>query len=95
MCFFFCRFWWEADGVFSQQQRSQLYKVSLSGIMCDNSDTGELPRDPFRFNKYPSEYVPCAEIPSMNLDAWREDKSRGGFDHDLTIVMVNHSYGQP
>ncbi|XP_016887009.1 thyroid peroxidase isoform X2 [Cynoglossus semilaevis] len=70
------RFWWEADGVFSQQQRSQLYKVSLSGIMCDNSDTGELPRDPFRFNKYPSEYVPCAEIPSMNLDAWREDKSR-------------------
>uniref|UniRef100_A0A3P8UE42 Thyroid peroxidase n=1 Tax=Cynoglossus semilaevis TaxID=244447 RepID=A0A3P8UE42_CYNSE len=87
------RFWWEADGVFSQQQRSQLYKVSLSGIMCDNSDTGELPRDPFRFNKYPSEYVPCAEIPSMNLDAWREDKSRGGFDHDLTIVMVNHSYG--
>uniref|UniRef100_A0A4W6FCB5 Thyroid peroxidase n=1 Tax=Lates calcarifer TaxID=8187 RepID=A0A4W6FCB5_LATCA len=69
-------FWWEAEGVFTQQQMAELLKVSLSRIICDNTDIGEVPFDSFRFGKYPSDYVPCNHIPSMNLEAWREERSR-------------------
>lgn len=74
------RFWWEADGVFSQQQKAELIKGSLSRIICDNSDIREVPPDPFRLGKYPHDYLPCDHIPSINLEAWREEKSRGGLD---------------
>lgn len=75
------RFWWDAEGVFTQQQKAELLKGSLSRIICDNSDIREIPPDPFMFRKYPSEYVSCDHISSMNLNAWREEKSRGGFEN--------------
>uniref|UniRef100_A0A3P9BJI8 Thyroid peroxidase n=1 Tax=Maylandia zebra TaxID=106582 RepID=A0A3P9BJI8_9CICH len=53
------RFWWEADGVFTQQQKEELLKFSLSHLICDNSDIGEVPLDPFRLGKYPSHYNYC------------------------------------
>ncbi|XP_038162994.1 thyroid peroxidase [Cyprinodon tularosa] len=74
------RFWWEAEGVFTQQQKEELLKSSLSRIICDNTDIQEIPEDPFRFGQYPAAYVPCSEIPSMRLEAWREEKS-----HDLQL----------
>ncbi|XP_017281605.1 thyroid peroxidase [Kryptolebias marmoratus] len=70
------RFWWEADGVFTKQQKNELLKASLSRVICDNSDIQEIPPEPFRFGKYPSDYVDCSEIPSMSLEAWREEKSQ-------------------
>ncbi|KAG7509840.1 thyroid peroxidase [Solea senegalensis] len=69
-------FWWEADGVFTQQQKVELSKVSLSRIICDNTDIREVPYDSFRFGKYPTNYVPCNHIPSMNVNAWRHERSR-------------------
>ncbi|XP_072221755.1 thyroid peroxidase [Leuresthes tenuis] len=72
------RFWWEADGVFTQQQKVELLKGSVSRLICDNSDIQEVPADSFRFRRYPAEYVSCSETPSINLEAWREEKS-----HDL------------
>ncbi|XP_030574321.1 thyroid peroxidase [Archocentrus centrarchus] len=69
------RFWWEADGVFTRQQKEELLKFSLSRLICDNSDVGEVPLDSFIFGKYPSHYVSCDRIPSMNLDVWREEMS--------------------
>lgn len=79
----FFSFWWEAEGVFTQQQMAELLKVSLSRIICDNTDIGEVPFDSFRFGKYPSDYVPCNHIPSMNLEAWREERSRGRLERLL------------
>lgn len=78
--FLFFRFWWEAEGVFTPEQKAELEKGSLSRIICDNSDIRRIPLDPFRFRKYPSEYACCDDIPSMNLKAWREEKSPGGFE---------------
>ncbi|XP_071327314.1 thyroid peroxidase [Trachinotus anak] len=69
------RFWWEAEGMFTQQQRTELLKGSLSRVICDNSDIKEVPYDSFRFGKYPSDYVSCNNIPLMNLEAWREERS--------------------
>uniref|UniRef100_A0A3Q3DG21 Thyroid peroxidase n=1 Tax=Hippocampus comes TaxID=109280 RepID=A0A3Q3DG21_HIPCM len=71
------RFWWEADGMFSQEQRDELLKVSLSKIICENTDITEVPPDAFIFGKYPSGYVSCNNLPAMNLEAWREEKSEG------------------
>ncbi|XP_078031505.1 thyroid peroxidase, partial [Epinephelus lanceolatus] len=70
------RFWWEAEGMFSQQQKAELFKGSLSRIICDNSDIRKLPLDPFMFGKYPYDYVSCDQMPFINLGAWREEKSQ-------------------
>lgn len=76
--FLFYRFWWEAEGMFTQQQKAELLKSSISQIICDNSDIREVPPDSFRYRKYPSDYLSCDHIPSMSLEAWREEKSQGG-----------------
>ncbi|XP_028422067.1 thyroid peroxidase [Perca flavescens] len=70
------RFWWEAEGIFSQQQKAELIKGSLSRIICDNSDIREVPPDSFRFGNYPYDYISCDQMPSIHLEAWREEKSQ-------------------
>ncbi|XP_029316795.1 thyroid peroxidase [Cottoperca gobio] len=67
------RFWWEAEGIFSQQQKAELLKGSLSRIICDNSDIREVPPDSFGF-RIP--LVSCDHMPSINLEAWRDEKSQ-------------------
>lgn len=66
--------------MFTQQQKAELLKGSLSRIICDNSDIKEIPPDSFIFRKYPSGFISCNHIPSLNLDAWREEESRGGLE---------------
>ncbi|XP_058858477.1 eosinophil peroxidase [Acipenser ruthenus] len=69
------RFWWEREGVFSAAQRSELRRVSLSRIICDNTRIQRLPRDVFNRNQYPQDFVSCdsAAIPRLHLSAWREE----------------------
>ncbi|KAM4595945.1 thyroid peroxidase-like, partial [Polymixia lowei] len=74
------RFWWEAQASFTQEQRAELSKLSLSRTICDNTDVKEVPLDVFKFRKYPDGFLACRDIPSMSLEAWREEKSRGGPD---------------
>ncbi|KAK7904613.1 hypothetical protein WMY93_017220 [Mugilogobius chulae] len=66
------RFWWEADGQFAPRQKDELMKTSLSRLICDNSDIKEVYPDSFRQGTYPSDYVSCDQIPSINLTAWIE-----------------------
>uniref|UniRef100_A0A3B4BEI6 Thyroid peroxidase n=1 Tax=Periophthalmus magnuspinnatus TaxID=409849 RepID=A0A3B4BEI6_9GOBI len=66
------RFWWEAAGQFVQQQKTELLKTSLSRLICDNSDITQVCPDSFRLCKYPSDYISCDQIPSINLTAWAE-----------------------
>ncbi|CAB1335605.1 unnamed protein product, partial [Coregonus sp. 'balchen'] len=51
------RFWWESEGVFTQGQRAELLRHSLSRVICDNSEVKETPLDPFRFGKYPDGFL--------------------------------------
>ncbi|XP_074079726.1 myeloperoxidase-like [Macrotis lagotis] len=65
------RFYWESAGVFSLQQRQALATISLSRIICDNTGITSVPKNIFKANKYPRDFVNCNEIPKMNLSAWR------------------------
>lgn len=95
----FLRFWWEAEGVFTKQQKAALLKSSLSRIICDNTGVNELLPDSFTFRKYPSGYTSCDHLPSVNLEAWKEEQSQGGleksqhgqFVHSLKITTLFNS----
>ncbi|XP_073073469.1 thyroid peroxidase isoform X1 [Manis javanica] len=66
------RFWWENSLVFSEAQRHQLEKQSLSRVICDNTGLSSVPTDAFRVGTFPQDFEPCANIPSLDLEAWRE-----------------------
>lgn len=66
------RFWWERDGVFTEAQRRELQKHSLSRVICDNSGLSRVPADAFQVARFPQDFEPCEDIPGLNLDAWRE-----------------------
>uniref|UniRef100_A0A8C7DWS8 Thyroid peroxidase n=1 Tax=Oncorhynchus kisutch TaxID=8019 RepID=A0A8C7DWS8_ONCKI len=82
------RFWWESEGVFTLGQRVELLRHSLSRVICDNSEVKEAPLDPFRFGKYPDGFLLCDNIPSMNLEAWREEPSPGMMAFTNTVFVV-------
>uniref|UniRef100_A0A665TJV5 Thyroid peroxidase n=1 Tax=Echeneis naucrates TaxID=173247 RepID=A0A665TJV5_ECHNA len=89
------RFWWEAEGVFTQQQKAELAKSSLSRIICDNTDIGEVNSDSFRYGAYPSDYVSCNSIPGINLEVWRVERSEDLPQHIqhpvLAVLNTLHS----
>ncbi|KAF6106794.1 thyroid peroxidase [Phyllostomus discolor] len=66
------RLWWEHGGVFTEAQRRELRKHSLSRVVCDNSGLARVPADAFRVARFPQDFRPCEDIPGLNLDAWRE-----------------------
>ncbi|KAG7465869.1 hypothetical protein MATL_G00158330 [Megalops atlanticus] len=70
------RFWWENDGVFTEVQRKELLRHSLSGVICENTGVKDVPRDPFRKGRYPQDFLSCDNIPKINLEAWREDAGK-------------------
>ncbi|XP_061088428.1 thyroid peroxidase [Conger conger] len=71
------RFWWENNGVFTQAQKRELQRHSLSRVICDGSGVREVPSDPFQKARYPHDFLSCDNIPSMNLEAWRDGASKG------------------
>ncbi|XP_012373124.1 thyroid peroxidase isoform X2 [Octodon degus] len=66
------RLWWEHTPVFTEAQRQQLWKHSLSRVICDNSGLTHVPRDAFRVGRFPQDFESCEHIPSLDLEAWRE-----------------------
>lgn len=75
-CWLF-RFWWENPGLFSSAQRNELYKHSLSRVICDNTAITEVPLDAFRVGQYPQNFVNCDQVPGLNLLAWNENPQQG------------------
>ncbi|XP_025209661.1 thyroid peroxidase isoform X4 [Theropithecus gelada] len=65
-------FWWENSHVFTDAQRHELEKHSLSRVICDNTGLTRVPVDAFRVGKFPEDFESCDSIPGMNLEAWRE-----------------------
>ncbi|XP_074845242.1 thyroid peroxidase [Carettochelys insculpta] len=66
------RFWWENSPVFTEAQRHELKKHSLSRIICDNTGLSEVPLDAFQLGKFPQDFESCDNIPGINLEAWQE-----------------------
>ncbi|NXP11235.1 PERE peroxidase, partial [Thinocorus orbignyianus] len=65
------RFWWENPGVFTPQQLRALRKISLSAVICDNTRINKIPRDVFKVNTYPENFVDCHEIDTLDLSPWK------------------------
>lgn len=81
--------------MFTKQQRDALLKGSLSRIICDNTDINETPLDSFVFEKYPSGYISCDNIPSVNLEYWKEEKSEGqSCDAPYSFHVFNFVLGE-
>uniref|UniRef100_A0A8B9T9L1 Thyroid peroxidase n=1 Tax=Anas platyrhynchos TaxID=8839 RepID=A0A8B9T9L1_ANAPL len=53
------RFWWENDNVFTEAQKHELKKHSLSRVICDNTGISEVPADLGFFNYYYYFYFIC------------------------------------
>ncbi|NXK89326.1 PERM Myeloperoxidase, partial [Formicarius rufipectus] len=67
------RFWWENAGVFTPQQLQALRKITLSKIFCANTRIQKIPRDVFRINSYPEDFVDCQEIDALDLSPWKDE----------------------
>nr|XP_044999444.1 thyroid peroxidase [Jaculus jaculus] len=66
------RFWWENSHVFTDAQRRELNKHSLSRVICDNTGLTRVPMDAFHIGTFPQDFEPCEDIPGMDLEVWRE-----------------------
>ncbi|XP_019501829.1 PREDICTED: thyroid peroxidase [Hipposideros armiger] len=66
------RFWWENGHVFTEAQRRELQRHSLSRVICDNTGLPRVPADAFRVGRFPQDFELCEDIPGLNLEAWRE-----------------------
>ncbi|KAK7466015.1 hypothetical protein BaRGS_00037452 [Batillaria attramentaria] len=57
---------------FTFQQLKQIQQISLSKIICDNTDMVDIQRDAFRTEDSVSNpRVNCKSLPGINLDLWR------------------------
>ena len=68
------RFYYENDnlttGIFTEAQRTEIEKASLSRVICDNSDNIQsIQQNAFLADQ---ERVSCTLIPQINLNAWQE-----------------------
>ncbi|XP_075052693.1 myeloperoxidase-like [Mixophyes fleayi] len=69
------RFYYERASEFTPAQRSSIERVTMSGIICDNTKITEVPRNVFLANSYPRAYVKCSQIRKLDLSPWRRRKS--------------------
>uniref|UniRef100_A0A0M3KBI6 Peroxidasin (inferred by orthology to a D. melanogaster protein) n=1 Tax=Anisakis simplex TaxID=6269 RepID=A0A0M3KBI6_ANISI len=67
------RFWYEREGVFTDEQRKEIQKTTLARIVCDNADSIQhIQEDIFKYvGKHKTSYGLCAKLPFVNLNAWR------------------------
>ncbi|XP_056419039.1 thyroid peroxidase [Hyla sarda] len=70
-------FWYENTNVFTENQKLELEKHSLSRVICDNSGLTHAPPDSFLMASYPEGFISCDTIPSMNLEVWKENPEQG------------------
>ena len=65
------RFWYENPKTFTPRQLAEIRKGTVARVICDNSDNiNEVQPDAFLSNQT---RVPCTQIPSLNLQAWKEE----------------------
>ncbi|XP_066271451.1 eosinophil peroxidase-like [Branchiostoma lanceolatum] len=65
------RFWYQSDGVFTPAQRTEISRVTLARVICDNTGITRLPPDVFRRTDL-ADMAICDDIPGMDLQSWEE-----------------------
>ncbi|XP_066271799.1 peroxidasin-like [Branchiostoma lanceolatum] len=65
------RFWYQSDDVFTPSQRTQISRVTLARVICDNTGITRLPPDVFRRTDL-ADMESCDDIPGMDLQSWEE-----------------------
>lgn len=76
------RFWYEASGVFSPAQMSELKRSgsSFSRLICENADNiTNIQMNAFERPKTKQKIVDCNQIPKLNLAVWKECPSLKDF----------------
>lgn len=63
--------------MFTDEQRRELARHSLSRVICDNTGLPSVPADAFQVSRFPQDFEPCENIPGLNLDVWREALPQG------------------
>ncbi|XP_009073007.1 PREDICTED: lactoperoxidase-like, partial [Acanthisitta chloris] len=71
------RFWWENPGVFTPQQLEALRRITVSRVFCDNTRIRKVPKDVFKINNYPEDFVDCEEIDAIDLSPWKDEPWSG------------------
>ena len=68
------RFWYERPNVFTPAQLRQIKRGSFSRVICDNSDNiNRVQPDAFLSNQTRVGCRQTRQIPSLNLNAWKEE----------------------
>ena len=75
--------------MFTEAQRRQLARHSLSRVICDNTGLPSVPPDAFLVGRFPRDFESCENIPGLNLDAWREVLPQGDVTPFLTSVVAH------
>lgn len=80
--------------MFTEAQRRELQKHSLSRVICDNTGLTHVPADAFRAARFPLDFEPCEDIPGLNLDEWREAAPPGDCQAPATSCWLHRSHGR-
>ena len=64
------RFYYEKPGVFTEGERKEIEKASLSQVICDNTDINFIQPDAFRSDQ---SRVSCNSLPRPDLSVFSED----------------------
>ena len=65
------RFYFESPGIFTEEQKLEIFKSSFSRVICDNTDSREIQPDAFFTNETRVSCNNVAEIPRINLQEWK------------------------
>lgn len=63
-------------GSFTKRQLSEIRRVSLSRLLCDNAGFTKVQRDVFQVPSESNPLVSCDEIKKVNLEAWQDPSQR-------------------
>ncbi|KAM4699533.1 eosinophil peroxidase-like [Discoglossus pictus] len=78
------RFYYEQSSVFTAEQRRSIERMTLARVICDNTRITEVPRDVFRGNQYPRDFLSCSRIPQLDLTPWRQ-RDNGAEPEDFSL----------
>ncbi|XP_069617351.1 myeloperoxidase-like [Ranitomeya imitator] len=64
-------YYYENPSVFSSAQRKSIESVTLSHIICANTNIKQVPRNVFKANQFPKDFVNCSKFKSIDLSPWK------------------------
>lgn len=67
------RFWYEREGIFTSEQLVTIQQTSIASAICESSDSiTRVQKDVFLLAVDDDDYVPCNEIPKLDLNQWTD-----------------------